>query len=406
MEQPPTGGDVAFDLEDGGLYLRGDRDRIDALLAELLSPEELEARREKTVSATDAAAAAATVGALLAAGEEYLRLTPESLAKVRQFGGEYDGTGALRGYVRSGGRFSGNLSFDTVSFGAEQALALQTAAVSLALRSAIADVKKAVEEVQKSLDKLARLVRAQEVGGVIGLYEHLEAVVTSTKSRGRLLKADWDSVSGAGLELRQSLAALRAYAQTTMRGFNADAQVPKRAKAIAAFSDQQDIGGTLNLIAVAERALHLWEYLRIEHVRVNDPEHVESALEDARASLRTNRDRDRELLEEATRKLEDLREIGPLETYRLFSIPELQQSADTALDALSDFATVSRTDLPELDRHIHRPPLSETRAEVMRHAIGAKDNAVKVSKTAGHATSKSAKKAATTVAKPLRGLKK
>jgi len=376
--EEPTGGDLVFDLEEGGLYLRGDRERIDALVAELLSSDALEARGGAAVGAADAAAMAASGAALLATGEEYLRLTADGLAKVREFGGQFDSTGALRGYVRSGGEFAGNLTFETVSFGAEQALALQTAAVTLALRSAIADVRKAVEEVQRGVDQIARRVEAREVGEVVGLYEYLESVVAATQTRGHLLRADWDSVSDAGRELHQSLRALRTYAHRTIASFDSRANVPTRARSVAAFADTHDLGGTLKLITIAERALHLWEYLRIEHVRVNDPDHVESALEDARTSLRTNRDRDRELIDEATRKLAALREIGPLEVHRVISIPELQRSAAAALDVLTDFATVSRTDLPDLDRTLYRPGLSDTQAELKRQAIGVRDGAKQI----------------------------
>ncbi|MFC5729482.1 MULTISPECIES: hypothetical protein [Nocardioides] len=406
LEQPPSSDAVVFDLKDGGLYLRGAQDQIDAIVAELLSAAEVEARRTRSVGVADAAGAVTTAAALLAAGEEYLRLTPESLAKLRELGEQLDANGSLRGYLRKGSKFAGDLKFDKVSFRPEQALALQTAAVSLALRSAIADVQKAVEVVQESVDELARRARSQEVGRVVGLYEHLEAVAASTRSHGRLLKADWDSVSGAGLELRQSLTALRAYAQTTLNTFDADARVPRRAKALGAFSDTEGVGGTLKLIAVAEKALHLWEYLRLEHVRSTDPEHVESALEDARASLRTNQDRDRELVEAATGKLKALRQISPLETHHLFSIPDLQRNAEQALDTLEEFATVSRTGRPILDRHIHRPEFAETRAEVKRHAISAKDSAADASKAVGRAAGTGAKKAATKVTEPLRGLRR
>lgn len=396
---------MVFDLEDGDLYLRGSQNQIDAVLTELLSPSELDERRERRVGVADVGGGAATVGAALVAGEEYLRLTPESLAKVRELGEQLDANGSLRGYVRNGNKFAGDLKFDKVSFAPEQALALQTAAVSLALRSAIADVQKAVQEVQESVDELARRARAREVGRVVGLYEHLQAVTASTRARRRLLKADWDSVSGAGLELRQSLTALRAYAHTTLNSFDAGARVPKRAKSLAAFSDTEGLGGTMKLIAVAEKALHLWQYLRIEHVRVTDPEHVESALDDARASLRDNQRRDGELAEAATAKLDALRQISPLETHHLLSIPDLQRNAEAALSTVEEFATVSRTDMPTLERHVRRPEFADTRAEVKRQAISAKDTAAEASKIVGRAAGTGAKKAATKVVDPLRKLR-
>jgi hypothetical protein len=89
-----------------------------------------------------------------------------------------------------------HLSFETVSLGAERALAMQTAAVSSALRSAIADVQAAVEAVDQKVSDVQKRVRAREVGEVVGTYRHLQQIVDSTRDRGHLLDADWDQVSG------------------------------------------------------------------------------------------------------------------------------------------------------------------------------------------------------------------
>jgi hypothetical protein len=46
----------------------------------------------------------------------------------------------------------------------------------------------------------------------------------------------------------------------------------------------------------------------------------------------------------------------------------MREASVKALDVLESFADASRAELPELDRSVRRPPLSETRAEVKRQA--------------------------------------
>jgi hypothetical protein len=134
--------------DDAGLLVRGEPDAVDAVLAEILLPAELDAHRRAASHVADVAPAGMSVAALSVTAQEYLRPTAASLEKLSRLGAQTDSSGALRGYVRHNGKFAGNLSFETVSFGAEQALALQTAAVTMALRTAIANVEAAVERVK------------------------------------------------------------------------------------------------------------------------------------------------------------------------------------------------------------------------------------------------------------------
>jgi hypothetical protein len=274
-----------------------------------------------------------------------------------------------------------HLSFETVSLGAERALAMQTAAVSLTLRSAIADVQAAVEAVDQKVSDVQKRVRAREVGEVVGTYRHLQQIVDSTRDRGHLLDADWDQVSGAGRDLTVALERLRAYVTESINDIDADGPLPKREKAISKIASPQDVAGSLRLILIAEQALHLLEYLRLERVRVTDTEHVESALADAKRALASQRELDAQLGLAASERIEAAKRIDPLEILRVFSIPDMQKASGRALDELASFATASRAELSDLDRQVRRPQLSEARNEVKRHAINARNDAVAASRS-------------------------
>lgn len=377
--------------EDGGLLVRGSSQAVDTVLAELLTPAEIEAHRQVASRVADVTAAGASVAAIAVTAQEYLRPTAASLEKLSRLGAQTDSSGALRGYVRDNGRFAGNLSFETVSFGAEQALALQTAAVTMALRTAIANVEAAVEQVEERVSDLQRRLGAREVGDVVGAYRRLDRVVAATATRGHLLDADWDAVAGAGIELDRALESMRAYVIKTVNAIDPDARLPKREAAVEGLSATDGVGGTLKLILVAEQALHLWEYLRLERVRQTDPGHVESALGEARSSLKSQRAHDERLVAAAVERIERVRTIDPLEVHHLIAIPSMEVASNRALDELEAFAEAARAPVPTIGRDLTRPALSETRAEAKRKALDAKDDVVEVARLTGKATAMGAK---------------
>ena len=149
-----------------GVLVQGPEDAASAAIEQLLQGTDPGPGARRRLSATEAAAVGASGLAVVASSGEYLRLTTESAAKVKQFGEQFDQTGAMRGWVKDGNKFAGQLAFEPVSMAAEQALALQTAAVSLALKSAIADVQKAVEEVADKVDDIRKQMRARLQGDV------------------------------------------------------------------------------------------------------------------------------------------------------------------------------------------------------------------------------------------------
>jgi hypothetical protein len=78
--------------------------------------------------------------------------------------------------------------------------------------------------------------------------------------------------------------------------------------------------------------------------------------------------------------------------------------AEQALCFLEYLRLASRVELPELDRSVRRPPLSETRAEVKRQAISAKDGVVDASKALSRATTRVAKQVSEAVREKTAGL--
>jgi hypothetical protein len=88
--------------------------------------------------------------------------------------------------------------------------------------------------------------------------------------------------------------------------------------------------------------------LRVAHVRQREPEHVESAVDDARRSLAEERRRNEELVASVMTCVKELRQVRPLEFHRIFSAREMQQTAADIHESLQDFSRAARLPLPEL----------------------------------------------------------
>ena len=85
----------------------------------------------------DAAFVGASVATGIATTSQYVRFSPRAMSLLADHGAIPTPDGFFRSFVRSDSAFTGNLDWTPVSFGPEQALALQQMAATWALRSAI-----------------------------------------------------------------------------------------------------------------------------------------------------------------------------------------------------------------------------------------------------------------------------
>ena len=351
-EVPP--GDVLLWRDDDGLLLLGaERDRKSLLASLGLT--------------TSAAAVAGSAAAVATSSGDYLQLTAESADKLAKLGKQVDENGSMYGFVRSGNRFAGNLRFDETTFAPEQALALQSAAVSLALRSAIADVQAAVERVEDKVEDVQRHLRAQLHGDVIGTLRHLERVATSTQQRGVLLEADWASAASIRADISRNLERLREFVARQAGDIDARTRLPAREAKLDDFLEPGGGRDQLNLILISQHSLHLWEMLRVSQVRQREPEHVDPGR-GCTPGARAGRLRNEELVASVMECVNDLRQVRPLEFHRIFSAREMKQTAADIHESLADFSKAARLPLPELS-DVVLPTAKDARDEARARAV-------------------------------------
>ena len=397
-------GEVLLVEDEFGIAISGASADVSVAIEDLLGRLPVDERsRVGRVAVTDAAAVAASGVALASTSGEYLRLTADSMAKVSQFGAQLDQSGAMRGYVRgAGGQFAGQLSFEPVSLAAEQALALQSMALSLALRTAIANVQKAVERVEGKVDAIDRRMVSRTLGDVVGTFRLLARICEETNERGRLLSADWDAVAGIGHKVQTDLEALRDDAKVRAAEVSAELTIPKRVAKLEAFQRRGDLVDTLNLILVLEQSLHLWEYLRLQRVAQTDSEHVASALAGARRLLKAQTQLDRDLVDSLNAAVEKARVIEPLETFRIFSRQELDAQTRELHTAVVRFAEAGRLPVPDSLDALAVPSAAETRGELKDRAVDAGRTAKELGAAVGGKSSEILKRSSRSVGDAVR----
>jgi hypothetical protein len=364
----PDGPDVHVLVDEHGVLVVGPGESRSRALQKVLEPLGTAASQVSARSVTDAAGVAASVAAIGAAGAEYFSLTADGAAKLAQFQQKHAPNGGMYGFVMNdSGRFAGQLTFDKASLVGGQALALQTAATSMALRTAIADVQAAVERVEDRVEDVQRRLLAQQIGKIIGTHRHLERVVRSTRERGVLLDADWESVAGVRVGLYRALEEMREFVRSQAADIDPGARLSKRESKLDDFLDSGGGRDVLDLILVTERSLLLFEHLRLVRIQSSQPDHLESALAEAREALAEERRLDQELVATVMAAVDELRTVAPLEIHRLMSAREMRQTATDIHIALARFSEAVRLPAPELVLLEH-PTLADARDDLRSRA--------------------------------------
>ncbi len=152
-----------------GIVVQGDPSAVTAFVDAAM--DVVPSTRPRRVLA-DGLAVAGSVAAFRQTYREYFEFSPRALALLKEHGAIPTEDGYFRSFVRSGPKgnspFAGHLDWRQIDLGPEQALAVQTAVATLALRAAIAEVAEAVERVEGKVDTLVSLARAERLGHVLG----------------------------------------------------------------------------------------------------------------------------------------------------------------------------------------------------------------------------------------------
>ncbi len=365
--------DVELALFDGGMLVRGPSDAVELIAAELESgPGRV---RRPPQSVFDGMGAIAGLGGIAGTHGTYFKMSAESLKAVRDANGGKLPTGWIKRVARGdGGSILKHLDIKKVKVNPQQALSLQTAAVGMALRTAIAEVLDAVERVEGKVDEVVRLVRAERLGNALGDRRTLSSLVERVQASGTISETDWSSVASMGPAIVRDIEALRSHVRLSI-----DQEVKRstgsRLDAAESMLDGSRVRESLELLLVAEENHNLWQLLRIAHVRQTERSHLAATLEHARAAIALDDTADQALVVSLGSMLSTLLEPGGTEGIALLQAPKLRTKADELADALGWFADqrlLERNAVPAVEW----PGFKDSVHHVRRRAVAGAGEAV------------------------------
>ncbi len=347
-----------------GLMVEGSPTAVEAVAAQLMKPGG-RVRRSKQPAA-DILAASTAAKAVVATHREHFQFSPEAMKRIKELGTipSKDAHGYLRSFVKDGRAFAGNLDWKPVDFSPEQAVSMQVAAASMAIRAAIADVQEAVERVEAKVDQVARLVRADHLGNVLGDRSILTPLLNRLEGGSTVSETDWRTVSHLGADMARDLEAVRSYLRLALAD-DPDGTPRTRVGAATDLLGDPLIQESLALLVVAESNLGMWQRLRIGQVAKSEPEHLPEAIEHARQFLSSQRAADQDLLDRLASFTELVAKPMGLEGFTFIQTTKLKHAKRELSELTSEFAEQRCLDLAD-SPNVEYPGARDSAAHVAR----------------------------------------
>lgn len=368
---------LTFSVSETGVLVAGERHDVALYMDRLRETVGGWGQAVSVTDVADLAATAAAAGSVVASAGSFVQLSQRSmdlLAQNKMIPGRTAEffQGAVRGQH---GRFAGNLEFKVVKFAPSQAAALQLAAATAALRLAVENVEQAVAGVEGKVDELVARARAADVGPVVAHHAVLREMTAVLDQEGSLPRTDWDTVQHLGANVPGAIETIRRYVVTQIEVLDPSAPTQDRAKRLRRVVESGQIGLMLQLLVLAEDAYYLWQRLRLERVRVSDPDHLSSVTGRANAQLAQDLRRDTEMADQLTAALSEYGTQRPLERLRPLATRDLQDNVAILRGDLDRFADLRHIQIAEWSE-LSRPSVSDAVRELRDIASGTGQRAI------------------------------
>jgi len=290
---PPNAVELWRDEE--GVLVAGSPENVETLVAQLTALGGAQVAASP-VAPADALAVFLTGYADGATSGQYVRFTDESMALLEKHGAVPNGKGGFHTMVRDDGGIVGNLEWMASGAGPERALAFQTAAVGLALRTAVKSVEAAVARVEDKVDQVVALMRADRLGNVLGDQRTLDGLVGHLDAGDPLSATDWSSIASLGPDIRRDLEKIRAHLRTQIEDVDGSWRPRERVKEADELLAKGMLTETLGLLLLAEHNYSQWERLRIQRIADAEPDNLEAAVRQATSAMQGHLAADQEFL--------------------------------------------------------------------------------------------------------------
>lgn len=347
MIQRLRGGDpVALFVTEHGLLVTGGNDAVTEFIDGLL--EQIGDKPVVRHPAPDDVVGISPLRPLTKTRGEYVEFSSRTMTLVKEKRLIPVAAGHFRGLMSKNGGSPGVLDWKSFEPSAAKVLALQGAAVQVALKLAIREVSEAVERVEGKVNKLLKLARAERLGSVKGDRQLLEPMAKRAAESGTVSKSDWSTVSHLGADILRGIESFREFIAEEA----ADSTRPMSARGRNA--ELKDLTSemlceSLALLVAAEDNYLQWVAIRIANVKSNEPDALTDTLTDARAGLERLSVADQQLIDRIhTATLELLRPSG-WEGLTPFTRRQMYDQGEEIERELAWFAAQRHLDAPEIE---------------------------------------------------------
>ncbi len=290
---------------------------------------------------------------------EYLQLTDRSKALIAEHGALPNGNGGFRAFVHDGKRIAGQLEYESVMVSPDRALAVQSAAVGIALQAAVRQVEIAVERVEHKVERILGLMRAERIGDVLGDKVTLDHHARHLDAGHQLAATDWQAIAPMEKDINRDLLALRKHILFMTEEIEASWRPRSNADMLEELSDDGLLAESLALLTVAEYNAATYQRLRLANIEANEPHQLAAAVTSAHALVAFHNEADQQLLDHLRSTIAILlkpNQLDPISPFQTKQLERERQKSDAMLNWFGDqrslvyepLTPASRTTLGEL----------------------------------------------------------
>jgi hypothetical protein len=326
----------------GSAVVAGADDLVDDLVASVGRPAS--AVRLNRVAGRPVADLAATVGAIAGlAGTQgtYFELAAGSAQKL-QAGELMDaGGGWKHGVIRAAsGQITDLAKIRKVDLVPMQALSLQTAAATLALRAAIAEVEHAIEELSTEVATLRAIAVGEQLGDVVGLHRVLRRARQQADELGRVPSSTWDSIAPHQVTAQQGADPARAILSRLVAEWPTGKGISARAAVAGRMAKERTLHSWLTLVAVSEANLLLWQSLKTDRISQTDPDVLPNEARLGQSLAQANRAADQKLVDRVAAALDRMGGLHTSDQPHWIKAKQLQHNLGAMHNELAGFANL------------------------------------------------------------------
>jgi hypothetical protein len=232
-----------------------------------------------------------------------------------------------------------------------------------------------VERVEGKVDELLARARANDIGPVVAHHAVLTEMTATLDRDGSLPSTDWDTVQHLGASVPGAIETLRRYVVAQVEVLDADAGAQERARRLRNLADGGQIGPMLQLLVLAEDSYYQWQRLRLERVRVVEPDHLAGVIARANQQLAADLRRDSEMVEPLQARLAAYAAQRPLERLHPLAARDLQATMTLLRHDIEAFAAARRVQVSSWSV-LTQPTLSDAMQELRDRTVATGQHAI------------------------------